>query len=223
MNDIPHIIEAALLLVIAFLIGCILGWFLRTKIFRKRTKTNIVESGPTAENSGAKNLGKRPDSMEKSAKVAVVSEAGRDTTSLEQIGQDTDLKMSGQAQEKPSSPTLNVVASKPRKAEIAKSAEFSKSAAIKPAPVAETSSSVGHESGKPEAMNAPRPEGKDDLKKIKGIGPKLEDTLNGLGIYHFDQIAKWKRAEIDWVDNYLSFKGRIDRDDWISQSKKLSS
>ena len=63
----------------------------------------------------------------------------------------------------------------------------------------------------------------DDLKKIKGVGPKLEGTLNGLGVYHFDQIAAWTDAEIAWVDDRLQFKGRIERDGWIDQAKALAS
>ena len=67
-----------------------------------------------------------------------------------------------------------------------------------------------------------KPAKPDDLKLISGVGPKLEKTLHGLGIYKFEQIAKWKKAERDWVDTYLKFKGRIDRDDWVSQAKKLA-
>jgi len=66
-----------------------------------------------------------------------------------------------------------------------------------------------------------KPAKPDDLKKISGVGPKLEGVLNGLGIYKFEQIAKWKKAECEWVDGYLNFKGRIDRDDWVAQAKKL--
>lgn len=46
--------------------------------------------------------------------------------------------------------------------------------------------------------------------------------MHGLGIYKFEQIAKWKKAERDWVDGYLNFKGRIDRDEWVAQAKKLA-
>ena len=67
-----------------------------------------------------------------------------------------------------------------------------------------------------------KPAKPDDLKLISGVGPKLEGVLNGLGIYKFEQISKWKKAERDWVDGYLKFKGRIDRDDWVSQAKKLA-
>jgi len=53
----------------------------------------------------------------------------------------------------------------------------------------------------------------DELTLIKGIGPKIEDTLNTLGIFHFDQIAAWSPAEKDWVTGYLKFKGRSDREE----------
>ena len=47
--------------------------------------------------------------------------------------------------------------------------------------------------------------------------------LNDLGVYHFDQIAGWTKTEIDWVDDYLSFSGRIERDDWVAQAKALAA
>ena len=57
---------------------------------------------------------------------------------------------------------------------------------------------------------------------ISGIGPKIEGILNELGIFKFEQISTWKKAERDWVDNYLNFKGRIDRDNWVKQAKVLA-
>ena len=67
-----------------------------------------------------------------------------------------------------------------------------------------------------------KPAKPDDLKLISGVGPKLEGVLHGLGIYTFAQVSKWKKAERDWVDGYLKFKGRIDRDDWVKQAKALA-
>jgi NADH-quinone oxidoreductase subunit E len=67
-----------------------------------------------------------------------------------------------------------------------------------------------------------KPATPDDLKLISGVGPKLEGVLNGLGIYTYSQVAKWKKAEREWVDNYLNFKGRIERDDWVGQAKALA-
>lgn len=68
-----------------------------------------------------------------------------------------------------------------------------------------------------------KPKTPDDLKLISGIGPKLEQVLNGLGIWTYSQIANWGREEVAWVDDYLSFKGRIGRDDWIGQATKLAA
>ena len=63
----------------------------------------------------------------------------------------------------------------------------------------------------------------DDLKQISGVGKVLEKTLNDLGIFHFRQIAEFDRDTIDWVDNYLSFSGRIEREDWVGQAQKLAA
>ena len=57
---------------------------------------------------------------------------------------------------------------------------------------------------------------------LKGVGPGLEKTLNELGFYHFDQIAGWRKQEVEWVDSRLKFKGRIERDEWIKQAKTLA-
>ncbi|MDH3263524.1 MAG: endonuclease [Paracoccaceae bacterium] len=77
---------------------------------------------------------------------------------------------------------------------------------------------------KPQSLSAPREGGADDLKQIKGVGPKLEKLLNGMGFYHFDQIAGWTEAEVAWVDDNLEgFKGRVSRDRWIEQAKTLAA
>lgn len=75
----------------------------------------------------------------------------------------------------------------------------------------------------PAMLKKPRTGGADDLKLIKGVGPKLETTLNELGVWHFDQIAVWTTAEIAWVDARLKFKGRIERDGWIDQAKEFAA
>ena len=62
----------------------------------------------------------------------------------------------------------------------------------------------------------------DDLKKITGVGPAIEKKLNALGITQYDQIAKFKKADIAKVDEVLNFKGRIERDDWLTQAKDLA-
>ncbi len=61
----------------------------------------------------------------------------------------------------------------------------------------------------------------DDLKKIKGVGVKLEKLLHSLGVYTFKQIAEWSEKDVQKVDSYLKFPGRIERDGWIEQAKAL--
>lgn len=62
----------------------------------------------------------------------------------------------------------------------------------------------------------------DDLKKISGVGPALEKKLHGLGITTYAQIAAFTADDIARVDDALSFKGRIERDDWVSQAKEFA-
>ena len=77
---------------------------------------------------------------------------------------------------------------------------------------------------KPQALNAARNDKSDDLKTIIGIGPKLEVLCHSLGIYHFDQIAVWTATEVAWMDDNLEgFKGRVTRDKWVEQARKLAA
>ncbi len=80
------------------------------------------------------------------------------------------------------------------------------------------------EGTKPQTLDAPIDGKADDLKKIKGVGPKLEKLCNALGFYHFDQIANWTDQEVAWVDsNLVGFRGRVTRDKWVEQAKLLSA
>jgi large subunit ribosomal protein L21 len=74
----------------------------------------------------------------------------------------------------------------------------------------------------PELLKAPQGEA-DDLKKITGVGPKLEERLNDLGIYHYRQIAALTAGQAAWVDEQLKAGGRIERDDWVGQAKTLAA
>jgi NADH-quinone oxidoreductase subunit E len=67
-----------------------------------------------------------------------------------------------------------------------------------------------------------KPATADNLKLISGVGPKNEGILHSLGIYTFAQVASWKKAERDWVDGYLNFHGRVEREDWVKQAKALA-
>ena len=129
--------------------------------------------------------------------------------------------------------TVNVTGVKPAKVErtvAEKPAKKAKPAPKKAAPKAEA----------PKAEPKPKAEAKkakpkvlytdgatdgepDDLKKIKGIGPKFEGDLNSKGIYYYRQIAAWKKADIEMVEGIIdSFPGRIERDEWVKQAAELA-
>jgi predicted flap endonuclease-1-like 5' DNA nuclease len=96
--------------------------------------------------------------------------------------------------------------------------------APEPAPAPVEAAAPAGEGTRPAALDGPRAGGADDLKRIKGIGPKLEKLCNSLGFYHFDQIAAWTADEVAWVDQNLEgFKGRVTRDTWVEQAKLLAA
>lgn len=89
------------------------------------------------------------------------------------------------------------------------------------APKADAAAAPGE---KPATLTQARDGQPDDLKLIKGVGPKLEQMLHRLGFFHFDQVASWTGAEVAWVDQNLEgFKGRVSRDDWVAQAKMLAA
>jgi NADH-quinone oxidoreductase subunit E len=127
---------------------------------------------------------------------------------------------------KPRSPATKAKSTASTALEIAGAADPTGSVApakVQPVIPANADSSVGlqpEDFRQPKSM--PKPRKVDDLKAISGIGPKLETVLNGLGVWTYAQIAEWTKEEIAWVDDYLSFKGRIGRDDWIGQATALA-
>jgi NADH-quinone oxidoreductase subunit E len=111
----------------------------------------------------------------------------------------------------------------------AKSTKAKPAAFVAPVPPAEPASALtaaldhaAKAGSKPQALKAARDGKGDDLKKIEGIGPALEKLCHELGIFHFDQIAKWGEAEVTWMDgNLKGFKGRVTRDKWVAQAKLI--
>ena len=63
----------------------------------------------------------------------------------------------------------------------------------------------------------------DDLKVISGVGPKLESLLHEIGIRTYEQVAAFPESYIVQLDDFLSFSGRIDRDNWVGQAAELAT
>jgi branched-chain amino acid transport system ATP-binding protein len=97
-----------------------------------------------------------------------------------------------------------------------------KAAPAKPAAAKAPRSAAPKTKAVSKTLTAPRGGVADRLTLIKGIGPVNEKKLNEHGIFHFDQIAAWKKADIEAVEAYLAFDGRIAREDWVGQARKLA-
>ena len=75
----------------------------------------------------------------------------------------------------------------------------------------------------PMSLTAARNGQKDKLTRIRGVGVKMDDALNDIGIFHFDQIASWTDENVDWIENNIAFPGRVKREQWVAQAKILAS
>ena len=123
-------------------------------------------------------------------------------------------KTATKAAVKPAGQKKPAAKTKPAAKSAAKSA-----APVSPTPLTEAEAKLP--GAKPSVLAAPEGTA-DNLTRIKGIGPKNEGKLNELGIFHFRQIAAWKKKEAEWVGAYMAFPGRIEREEWIAQAKLLA-
>ncbi len=189
----PQIIETTLLVLLIFLVGCGIGYLLRMPGFRS-------------------------ESMEPESRKSDRSGAGAATVDVDA---DSTKAKAAEVAERTESDAPAAVVAPGQEAEEAKPAATASSGEAAEADDAPAPS--GPADGKPELLDAPRGGTKDNLRKIKGVGPKIETKLNELGIYHVDQIAGWDRKNIEWVDEQLAFHGRINREEWVSQAKDLAN
>ena len=93
----------------------------------------------------------------------------------------------------------------------------------RPGEAGETADDEDSAMARPVGLATPRNGVPDDLQRIRGIGRRIEQRLNALGIYHFGQIAAWTPAEMRWMAQQLAFPERIEWDDWIGQAIILAA
>ncbi|WP_298863450.1 50S ribosomal protein L21 [uncultured Sulfitobacter sp.] len=112
-----------------------------------------------------------------------------------------------------------------KKAKKAKADKPVKAAPVKAksgaAPKAEAKADEAPKAAKPAAKKAAKGDG-DDLSTISGVGPVIVGKLHAEGITTFAQIAAWTDADVEAIEEKLSFKGRVGREDWIAQAKELA-
>lgn len=158
---------------------------------------------------------------EAEAKKAAEAEAKKAEATPAAVAAKPATETAAAGRPKPSAPAQPSSAANDTPAAKGKVEKKDVAEAAKPAAAAKVSAT---DESKPELLAAARGGKGDDLELIWGVGPKLGKMLNEMGVWHYDQIAKWTAAELAWVDARLTgFKGRALRDDWIAQSKKLAT
>lgn len=169
---------------------------------RGRSLVSIVDENPNTPPSSNKKIGAPTATAKAAAAVAVASAA-----------------VSTKAEKKAAAPKAEKKAAAP-KAEK-KAAEPKAEAKPKKAPAKKAAASDGPAA--PANLMAKAPAAADDLKKLKGVGPKGEAALNAAGIYMFEQLAAFSAADVEWLAGQLgSSAERIERDGWIAQAGELA-
>ena len=220
MTNSQTIIETALLLLIAFLIGCAVGYLLRRALAGAPAKSASASPAEPFQPAAAP-LATAVTPPAAAAPVVVakpVIVAKPVAVAKPPVAKPPVAKPSSSARPSAAQRLAAAAAEPAAPAEKARTAPARKTPAAG-GPKAPAEPATPAPDGKPAGLPGPRGGKKDDLRQIKGIGPKTEATLNGLGIYHFDQIAAWDGATISWIDNHLAFSGRIAREAWVAQAK----
>ena len=208
--------EIWLLLLLAALVGLLAGWF----IWGRRTPEDAGEADRLraaldACNAKGRDQTARITALEgdlSAAKAAASESAAKAERAMAANAAAASISAAAAVtQAAPKAAASNgqapSAAAKPAQAKAAKAAS--------PAPASKpdsdkTASTAPKAADKPKSLTKARGGKPDDLKLIKGVGPKLEALCNKLGFYHFDQIASWTEKEIAWVDDNLEgFKGRV--------------
>ncbi|MFA9230609.1 MAG: NADH-quinone oxidoreductase subunit E [Microgenomates group bacterium] len=203
--------EIWVLLALAALLGLFVGWLIwgRREVVIDTSEADRLRADLAACNSKGTDLSKRLTAAEARAAEfeARAAHAAERAAAERFVAAAPKASMAMPVMAKPAAMAKPVAKAKPAANEAPAAAE----------PAAGTKA-------KPKGLSAAREGKADDLKLVKGIGPKLEILCNKLGFYHFDQIANWTASEIAWVDDNLEgFKGRVTRDEWVVQARDLAA
>src|SRR5262245_15400532 len=193
--------ELVLSTLLAFFVGCTIGCLLRASLTRRRTASDGGTISAAASSAGADEAVLAEVTALPEAPVVVVEEAS-ELAALDELRPPLEPPTPAELPEAP-----------PRAAE----------AWPKPAAASRTEPPpAGSRPKRPQGLAAPRNDRADNFQRISGIGPKLEKTLQDLGFFHYDQIAAWDPMEVDWINEHLRFRGRVEREQWIEQARLLA-
>lgn len=209
--------QIVLCLILAALIGMIIGYLLGKNNCPKETYRAATPADPYTDDDGECDDDEEEPTAEPAALMthadAASDEADASPAAEETTEEATEETVEEAAAEEAAEEVVAAVETK----DTGDAKEPSKDADAGAAEYTPT------DEDKPETLlDAPRGGKGDNLKRIKGIGVKIESLLNSIGVYHFDQIAAWTEKEAAWIDHKVAFPGRALRDDWIGQAKLLA-
>ena len=176
-------LELLLWILLAFFVGCVIGCLARRLLAGANAE-------PAASGAPAPAPGRRPAPEAAATPMPV-------TVRPAPAPVDTPRPPAAAMQAQPLAAAAPTAAAEPH-------------AAVEPRAAARKPRATGRPV-RPAGIAAPRGGVADNLQQISGVGPKIERTLNGLGVYHFDQIAAWTPDEAAWADAHLKFRGRMAR------------
>ncbi len=180
-----------------------------------------VTSKLAPANVVAKPVEKKPEpkATEKSAPKATENKSAPKTTESKAAPKPAEGKAAPKAVEKPEQKVperkLKLEAGAPAKPAAPKAKAVKAKADAAPQAVI-----MPEDFRAPKAM--PRPAKPDDLKRLNGVGPRLEQTLNGLGVWTYAQVAAWKPEEIAYVEDMTGLDGAVATNKWLSQAASLA-
>jgi predicted flap endonuclease-1-like 5' DNA nuclease len=244
-------LETLLLLSFWYAVGGLLGiWLGKAKSQDALVTANAAEDGRNAAAAKAVEDARLPAAAKtaEDARLAAAAEAAEDArnaaaakaaedarlAAAAKTAEDARLAAAAKGVEDARNAAAAKAAEEARLAAAAKAAEDARNTAAAKvaeavsltttaATVAPSPATSSHPGTRPQGIAAPEGGHADDLKLIKGIGPKNEKISNALGIYHFRQIANWTPEEAIWVGHHIAFPGRIEREHWIPQARLLAS
>lgn len=186
------IIQLAILIAVAFVIGCVLGRLIRGKKAADTDKENTIIAAALSKPA----IVEKPEPVTPNKAVA-----------LEEPLKDKVSEVVEKVEEPLPQAETEELESDPESVEEPSVEE----------PVAEV-----QDPDRPELLDAPLRGKPDDLTAISGIGEAVEGMLQKLGVFHYAQIAQWNMDEFAWIERHIGFAGRVTRENWTAQASKLA-
>jgi branched-chain amino acid transport system ATP-binding protein len=211
------VLHTALLVLAAFILGAIFGCLLKRFLTNGNSYGTQTRSAPTPTPTPAQTAAAAATATVAASVAATTAKADAAAVTAKQ---DAEKEAAEEAVAQPAAEKAAAAQASEQPVAMDDAAAAAAIAAL-PADASneEKANAVGT---RPQGMAAPIAGKKDNLQRIKGIGKVNEGKLNDLGIYHFSQISAWSPSQARWVGTFLSFSGRIEREDWLGQAKVLA-